>query len=171
MRQRSALERLRALAHVPGEKATRKRTDDRVEVIFAMMRDGTWRSGKSARELAELWGLGIDRVEQLSATASKMLRRVATEHFEDRQAILLEIQHTLARLAFKAEQIGTPNALDVAGRNIERLGKYLGLEPAMKQEHTGPGGTPLAPTATMVAALVREAFGEKVTKPPPTAVE
>ncbi len=65
-------------------------SDLRVEFVWDMMREGEYVRGKTDKELAQLWGIGVDAVHQYTAVASKLLRlQFAPERNEETRAILL----------------------------------------------------------------------------------
>lgn len=57
-----------------GERGTRRAVEGRIAHIADMMRNVTWIRGVSGPELARQWGLCAQRVEELSAEASKRVR-------------------------------------------------------------------------------------------------
>ena len=60
-------------------KVVRAITEVRIEHIAGLMRALTYRTGITSRELAKEWDLGLDRVEELTAAASKRVRAEITD--------------------------------------------------------------------------------------------
>ena len=60
-------------------KQTRGFTEARIEHIAGLMRALTYRTGVTSRELALEWDLGLARVEELTAAASKRVRAEITD--------------------------------------------------------------------------------------------
>lgn len=58
--------------------ATRAEVDERVNLIESMMAALIWERGKSNRELATRWGLGVDAVDAYAAEAGRRRRRALT---------------------------------------------------------------------------------------------
>lgn len=55
----------------PGERLT---VEERVTAIARMMREGEWVSGKSDRELSEVWGFDANTIRRAAAEASRRVR-------------------------------------------------------------------------------------------------
>ena len=65
-------------------------SDLRVELVWDMMREGEYVRGRTDKELAKLWEIGVDAVHQYTAVASKLLRmQFAPERNEETKAMLL----------------------------------------------------------------------------------
>jgi hypothetical protein len=60
-------------------KQLRAITEARIEHIAGLMRALTYRTGVTSRELASEWDLGLSRVEELTAAASKRVRAEITD--------------------------------------------------------------------------------------------
>ncbi len=85
--------------------------DLRVELVLDMMAHGVWQP-KMARELARVWGLAVDSVQQYSAAASKILRfQFSPERNEEIRSVVLARVWTLGNQALER----TEEALDVKG--------------------------------------------------------
>ena len=63
-----------------------KLREERVEECAALMRDLTYRTGKTTKELAAKWGCSLDVAQQVSAEAS---RRVRSQLDKDRAGALI----------------------------------------------------------------------------------
>jgi hypothetical protein len=75
-------ERSAAVTTKAGEKpvkVVRAITEARIEHVAGLMRALTYRTGVTSRELAKEWDLGLDRVEELTAAASKRVRAEITD--------------------------------------------------------------------------------------------
>lgn len=80
------------------ERAPNAVTEVRIERIAQMMRTLRFRRGLTAKRLAKEWGLGLDRVHELTAEAS---RRVCAE-VKDPTATGAKVGSTLDRLLDRA---------------------------------------------------------------------
>lgn len=109
-------------------------TEKRIDEIVNLMRHGEWEAGKSDDMLANLWGLASASVRGLATEANRIIRREVRERFENKDALLDDLRGSFARLAAKAERLGTAHGLKVAQDGLDRLADYTGLKPALKVE-------------------------------------
>lgn len=73
--------------------------DPRVELVLDMMAHGIWQP-KLARELAQVWSIGVDAVQQYSSAASRVLRlQFAPERNEEIRGVVLARLWTLGNEA------------------------------------------------------------------------
>ncbi len=87
-------------------------SDLRVDMVWDMMVRGEYVRGKTDRELAAVWGIGVDAVQQYTAIAGKLLRlQFAPERHEEIRATLL---HRIAHLGHAAEH-RTEEVVDIKG--------------------------------------------------------
>jgi hypothetical protein len=144
-RRRVAEGRLRALVYRADRTAEQEATftEQRIDVIVNMMADGKWVMGQSDRALAEVWGCSRARIQQLAAEANRLIRRMYRESPRARKQLLARGLQTFERLCNKAEEIGSANGLRVALDAQVQFLTFLGVKPAQKNEHAGPGGKPL----------------------------
>lgn len=129
----------------PRKTASRARgpsatTEQRIEHIMGLMRTLKFRTGVTAEELSTEWGLGIRRVYELTAEASKRVR-----------AEINDPDHVSAHVG-----VALMTALDdeMAKRPTKRSGKAVaelaktwatisGAGAPTKHEVTGPNGAPV----------------------------
>lgn len=136
-RRQAAEARLRGLAKQPGRRETRSLTEQRVDEILNMMCDGVWVSGQTDRQLAELWNLSRERVQQISVAANQLLRRYMREDPDLGKDRLARALQTFERIRQKAENMGTERGLQIALQAEESALTFLGLKPAEKHELSG----------------------------------
>ncbi|MFZ5896450.1 MAG: hypothetical protein ACOY0T_35680 [Myxococcota bacterium] len=131
-RREAGMNRLRALGRVDGQRATKRLTEQRIDVLLETMIEGTYLTGQTDRELAELWGVSRQRVQNLAAEASRVLLRYSRENPEIGQMALAQAVQNWARLRVKAEALGTEKGFAVAQHSDELTLTYLGMKPAEK---------------------------------------
>jgi hypothetical protein len=102
-------------------------TERRIDVIVEDMVNGMWVTGMSHRELAEAWGIGIDRIEALATQAYHVIRRLVRETPEQRDEMRSRIVVSIERIARKAEGRGSKNGYRDALKGYELLAQVHGL--------------------------------------------
>lgn len=134
--QKRFLAQVRSLGRQPvgDEDAPAPKTllEQRLDVIMVLMRAGEWHGHESSEVLGAQWGISEAAVRRLAAEASRVIRRQLSEQHEDRENLKIDMRAAFLRLARKAELIGSPNALKVAGDMLDRAGDYLGIKPALR---------------------------------------
>ena len=97
----------------PGSKpGLQEHTEERVEEIAAALRDGTFRHGVTLKAFAAKWGIGYQRVGELSSLAN---RKIAAEQAEDHACIRAKSFAALERIAERAEHGCDPKTGNDAG--------------------------------------------------------
>lgn len=71
------------LIDIPTQARARETVAERVEFIADVMENLQWTRGKTARELAAIWGISESRVQDLSAEASRLVTADASEARRD----------------------------------------------------------------------------------------
>jgi hypothetical protein len=131
---------------VPSHARVTPSVEERINHITGMMERLEWQRGKSARVLAEQWGLKVGTVENDSAEAS---RRVTADADEVRRDITLGGRKLLQKAL-----------ADDDAKSFATVGKLLadvsGANAPVKQEIAAAVGE-ISPE--VAARLVREAFG------------
>lgn len=93
--------------------ARKESSDLRVEFVWDLFVHGEYVRGRTDKELAAIWGIGVDAVHQYSAVASKLLRlQFAPERHEEIKATLL---NRILRIGDEAAN-RTEQVLDIKGR-------------------------------------------------------
>ncbi len=126
--------------------------EDRIAHITGMMERLEWQRGKSARKLAEQWGLALPTVEGNAAEAS---RRVMADASEVRRDITLGGRQLL-------EQALRDNDAKAFGIVGKLLADVSGANAPQRSEVLSTSATPAE-----AARLVREVFGGQGAKPEP----
>ncbi len=92
-------------------------SDLRVEFVWDMMIAGEYIRGRTDKELARVWGIGVDAVHQYTAVASKLIRlQYAPERNEETKALML---HRILHIG-EASMNRTEEVVDVKG-NIHEV--------------------------------------------------
>jgi hypothetical protein len=125
---------------------------ERVAYIVGMMERLEWERGRSARKLAELWGLAKDTVEGHAAEAHRLVTA-------DKDEAVRDITIGARKLFREAVQSGDAKSAKAIG---DLWADVAGARAPTKQEieaRVTEGASPAE-----AARLVREQFGEKASK-------
>lgn len=106
-------------------------TEERVTRIVDMMATGTWVTGKSGRALAQEWGISVSRVEQLSAEASRIVKRAVGDPQAVRTMMMATLHEIVARGMKKGE-------MRTAIEAIRTVGSWMGFARDRLQLENGP---------------------------------
>lgn len=85
-----------------------------------LMRTARFRTGKTAKELAKKWGLGLDRTYEITAEAS----RIVAAELKDPERVTVKIGAALERI-IDEEMAKAPNRRQ--SRNVIEAGKVLAV--------------------------------------------
>lgn len=107
-------------------------TERRIDDIVHKMQSGAWLTGVSDRALAKEWNLSPDRMKQLSAEASRVVRRALRTTPEAQEEARAEIIQTFQVIRAKAMGKGSEQGLRVALDAVRAYGFYMGVEPAKR---------------------------------------
>jgi len=129
-------------------KAKKPGVRECINVIVGMMERLEWKRGKSARELAELWGVSVSTIENYSAEASRMVTADADEARRD-------ITAGCRKLFREAVETSDHKGARAVG---ELWANVSGAKAAEKHELSGALGIG-EPTPKDAARAIREHFG------------
>ncbi len=134
----------------------------RVDEVAELMRAGTFRRGKTARELAERWGVSLTVAATVCAEASRV---VARELEADRDGAVVTIWATLERAMHEGGHRDAVAAADLTARLLGLLverhevsqttAEQVTASPAWRELH-GILARALEPYPEAAAAVVRE---------------
>jgi hypothetical protein len=102
----------------------------RVEQVITMMLAGRWQAGVSDRTLAKRWNVHPSRARQISAEASRQLRKMVRDdpdYLAERKAQLITLFSVITQ---RALAMANPAGLRCALEAAKATGLYLGIEPA-----------------------------------------
>ena len=154
-------------------------TEKRIDVIVEEMVNGMWVTGISHRELAQAWGLSLDRIEGLASEAYRLVRRLARETPQQTAEMRTRIVLSLERIARKAEGRGSRAGYRDALEGYKLLAQVHGLlREKVEVEHTNGNGPfegwsreekqHFADTGELPARLRGESTEPDVDEPPTT---
>lgn len=81
----------------------RTQTEQRIALIVDLMATNEWVRGETAPMLAKDWGVTVHRVEQLSAEASRIVRRSVGDPKEIKKILLTNLHQALEATRAKGE--------------------------------------------------------------------
>lgn len=139
----------------PSESRARARkatTDEVVDAIIQQMVASKWRRGISDKEFADRYQLSLSRIQDLSAEASRAVKRT----IEDAEEIRSGLYATLADIVVDARENGDRRA---AVQAVGEIAKLLGLQKSAV-ELTGKDGGPVATAASVVVLPPENDDGE-----------
>lgn len=135
---------------IPTHAKDCKTASERVECIAEIMESLRWVRGKTAGALAEVWGISKSRVQDLSTEASRLVVADAGEARRD-------ISAGCQKLFGAAIDAGDAKSAKAMG---DLWASVSGAKAPDKHEVTTTEATP-----ERAAQLVREKFGEHLSKP------
>jgi hypothetical protein len=137
------------------KRGTTLTTEEKIAYIEGLMYSGVWRRGRTVRLLAKEWGLAVSTVQQLSAEASRTVRRQISEPDAAAVDVTLALREVMedaledaADSAFRMTKEGL-KARDQVIASAKAYSDIMGCSAPIKIEVDAKKATPEAARALM----------------------